>query len=136
MYFTNLYIGKLRNIDLYKKNISKGYFAHFILLLDGEATMEFWLLTFGWATIFIDPALSSIRAVRVFRQMYYTQLFNADEASLMSRLDVLDTIEKPLRDEQRWFNFTYACQLCLLYMDRLGSEVFSKKSRGNSNAIE
>jgi len=86
-------------------------------LFDGEVNLELLCLVFGWATIFENRGLSALRCVRVFRLMWYFELFpNETEEDY-------DPNEHP-------FSIRRACQLCLLYLERLGTEVTTAASRG------
>jgi len=86
-------------------------------LFDGEVFLELCLLIFGWATIFNDPGLSVLRCFRVFRLMWYLELYPAK-------------FEKDYDPAEHFFSLRRACQLCLLYLERLGSETVSAASRG------
>jgi len=86
-------------------------------MCDGEVFLELGFLIIGWCCLFVAPGLAAIRCFRVFRLMWYFELFPFTEP-------------EDYDPSEHLFSFRKASQLCLLYMERLGTEIVTSKSRG------
>lgn len=87
--------------------------------LDGEVIMELAFLIIGWACIFESPGVAALRCFRVFRFLWYFELFSEEV--------IYEEGEGP---EDRWFSVTRSSQLSLEYLEKLAIEVSSAASRG------
>lgn len=93
------------------------YFEKITEVFDGEVVLELVCLLIGWVCITQSPGLAAIRCFRVLRYFWYFELIITENAP---DYDPAEHIFSP----------TKAVQLCLLYMEALGAEFFSAKSRG------
>jgi hypothetical protein len=85
-------------------------------LFDAEVKLEFVTLCIGWLFINSFPGIAALRCFRVIRLLWYFELFQPEP-------DNVDPAEK-------WFSLISASKLCLLYVERLGQELFSAASKG------
>jgi hypothetical protein len=92
-------------------------FQIFKAMLGGEVILDAMCLTFGWVTIFNTPGLAALRCLRVFRLLWYFELFP----------DVKDSNFDP---STAFFSLRKASQLCLIYMTRIAEEIFTQQSKG------
>jgi len=74
-------------------------------------------LIIGWCCIFVAPGLAALRCFRVFRLLWYFELFP-------------HTHPNDYDPSEHIFSFRKASQLCLMYIERLGTEITTSKSRG------
>eukprot|EP01040_Poterioochromonas_malhamensis_P010087 gene10087-10965_t len=88
-----------------------------VAICQGEVLLDAFCLVFGWCTIFQNPGLAALRCLRVFRLLWYYELFP----------DMKDVNFDPA---QAVFSFRKASQLCLLYMKGVAQEIFTQKSKG------
>ena len=62
-------------------------------------------------------AVAALRCFRILRYLWYFELFAHEDT------------DEP---EKEWFSMIKACQLCLFYLEQLGVEFLSKKSKGGA----
>eukprot|EP01040_Poterioochromonas_malhamensis_P015196 gene15197-16966_t len=93
-----------------------------VAICQGEVLLDAFCLLFGWCTIFSNPGLAALRCLRVFRLLWYYELFP----------DMKDVNFDPA---QAVFSFRKASQLCLLYMKGVAQEIFTQKSKGGMVVI-
>jgi hypothetical protein len=92
-------------------------FQIFKAMIGGEVILDAMCITFGWCTIFRKPGLAALRCLRVFRLLWYFELFP----------DIKDANFDP---STAIFSLRKASQLCLIYMTRIAEEIFTQQSKG------
>lgn len=92
-------------------------FQIFLAMIEGEVLLDFFCLVFGWATIFVNPGLAALRCLRVFRFLFYFELFPYYKKADFDPSTALFSIRK-------------ASQLCLVYLKRIAQELFTQESKG------
>jgi hypothetical protein len=85
---------------------------------DSEVVIEVICLLIGWTCIFEAPGIAALRCFRVFRLLWYFELFAHEHNE-----DEYDPTEHPL-------TISKACQLCLEYLEKVGVELFTEASKG------
>jgi len=96
----------------------KTLFAKFVDMFDGEVVLELLCLIWGWVFLYDYPGVAALRCIRVFRLLWYFELFLGD-----SDLDVAalaHTYYSPVR----------AVDLSLEYIEKLGNEFLTEKTGG------
>jgi len=76
-----------------------------------EVWIEIICFVLGWALIFEDPAVASLRCFRIFRFVWYSEFYRAKKGS-------------PL------FPLTFFCHVVLQYLEKIGKELFTTSSKG------
>jgi len=76
-----------------------------------EVWIEIVCLTLGWALIFEDPGMASLRCFRIFRFVWYSEFYRAEKGS-------------------PFFVVTFFCHVVLTYLERVGRELFTTSSKG------
>eukprot|EP01119_Soliformovum_irregulare_P002208 TRINITY_DN12496_c0_g1_i1.p1 TRINITY_DN12496_c0_g1~~TRINITY_DN12496_c0_g1_i1.p1 ORF type:complete len:356 (-),score=62.64 TRINITY_DN12496_c0_g1_i1:25-1092(-) len=76
-----------------------------------EVWIEIICLLVGWAFIFEDPALASLRCFRIFRFFWYSEFYRAQRGS-------------------PFYALTFFCHMVLQYLERIGRELFTTSSKG------
>lgn len=74
-------------------------------------------ISIGWIFLFMHPGLAALRCFRVFRMLWYFEMICDDKP------DDYDPSE-------HFFSISQSCQICLVYLERLGQELFTAKSKG------
>lgn len=88
--------------------------------VDGESGIEVGSIILGW--VFISNGrygLACLRCLRVFRLLWYFELIPHER-------------EDNYEPEEHMFSVSKSATLCILYLERLGLEFFSEKSRGGA----
>jgi len=86
-------------------------FTRFRSAFLGEVLLEVFAFAIGWGLIFTSPGMAALRIVRVYRFVWYTEFYKAKKGS-------------PL------FAFTFYSHLVLEYLESIGAEIFTLKSKG------
>jgi len=86
-------------------------FSRFRSALLGEVLLEIVCLTIGWALIFEEPAMASLRCFRIFRFVWYIEFYRAKKDSF-------------------FYPVIRVFHLIIQYLEQLGSELFSYSSKG------
>lgn len=86
-------------------------------VIDGEVVLELICIGIGWACFHHAPGLAALRCFRVLRYLWYLELF-------------IPELPDGYDPEEHFFSLVKAVQLCLQYMEALGAEILSEKSRG------
>jgi len=76
-----------------------------------EVWIEVVCLILGWALIFENPAMASLRCFRVFRFVWYSEFYRAEKGSIL-------------------FPLTFLCHVVLQYLEKIGEELFTTTSKG------
>jgi len=87
--------------------------------MDGEVFLEISCLLFGWGSIFMNPGLAVLRSFRFFRYMWYFELVAVDK-----------TEDPDYEPEEHFISLGHAANLVLFYIEQLGAEFLTEKSRG------
>ena len=104
---------RFRNMYMNKNFLQKCY-----LVIDVEIFVELFFGVIGWLFIFTPySGISALRCFRIFRYMWYFELLEHE----------VDADYKP---EDHFFSLTHATQLCLFYLEQVGLEFFTQKSKG------
>lgn len=104
--------------DLYSQSV---HFArHLRECFDGQVLYEFCFLVFGWsANIQKSPGIAALRCFRIFRLFWYSELYLAE-----TQYKAGD------RPENHPVNPVRQLQLCLNYLGKIATELFSAASKG------
>lgn len=78
---------------------------------DGEVFTELLLLGIGWICIYQIPGLGVLRCLRVFRYLWYIEIFDIRRGSI-------------------FFGISHASRLCIVYLEKLYEELFTSRSKG------
>ena len=89
----------------------------YMSMFDGEVILECVCLVFGWAFLFPYPGIAALRCFRVFRLMWYFELYEEELP------DDYNPVDHP-------FSLTFAAHQCLEYLEKLGTELVTADSRG------
>lgn len=101
--------------SMYYENTEKLSFFEMVRdIVEGENMLDALSLLYGWCTIFTNPGLAALRCIRVFRLLWYFELFP----------------EVKMRWNSGMFSLRKASRLCLLYMKGIGMEFFTEHSKG------
>ena len=65
----------------------------------------------------IFTGIAAFRCFRILRYLWYFELFASEPSDA---------------PDEEWFSMIKACQLCLFYIEQLGHEFLSKKSKGGA----
>jgi hypothetical protein len=87
-----------------------------LAIFETEVILDAVCLIFGWCTIFTYPGLAALRCLRVFRMLFYFELFRENRPSEGA--------------SHKLFSLQKASQLCLVYMKKIVQEVFTQESKG------
>jgi len=79
----------------------------------GETWLEFLALLWGWIFIFWYREIAVFRVVRIFRFVWYLEMYTADKNS-------------------PFYVFLYISHIILQYLERIGQELFTTKSQGGN----
>lgn len=86
--------------------------------ITGEIVFEAFFLIIGWIFILLNsPGYASLRCFRIFRYLWFMKQLTVNDDSE----DVKNS--KPL-------SLVRACQICLEFLERLGLETFTDRSKG------
>lgn len=89
-----------------------------ILSLFGpDVVFEASCLAFGWAALFVRPGLAALRCVRLFRFFSYVHLYGGGETVINM-------------DMRQLFGLRQAISWAIVYLERIGRELFSGNSLG------
>lgn len=86
-------------------------------MCEGETKTELITLALGWVLLYDTPGVAALRCFRVFRFLWYFELFVRE----------LPEDYDPAED---FFSPTKAGQLCVQYIEGMSNEIFSAKSNG------
>lgn len=87
------------------------------LIFSREVIGEIICILIGWALIFTYPAVAALRCFRIFRLLWY---LSHDPK----------TREADYKPEEHWVSIRQTCNICVNYLQNLGEELFSARSRG------
>jgi len=76
-----------------------------------EVWIEIFSFAIGWGLIFQDPAIACLRCFRIFRFVWYSELYRARKGSI-------------------FYPLTFFCHVVLQYLEKIGAELFTTKSKG------
>jgi hypothetical protein len=88
----------------------------FLAIFETEVILDAVCIIFGWCTIFTYPGLAALRCFRLFRMLFYFELFRESRPSEGG--------------SNKLFSLQKASQLCLVYMKKIVQEVFTQESKG------
>lgn len=116
-------IGEVRSLEIVVK------------LLSPDVVFEVACIGFGWATLFITPGLAALRCVRVFRCLWYLNIYREVQTGKQhlndDRSDTQNsTYFNNIDFEVYFFGVLRALQLCRYFLERLAIEIFTVHSRG------
>ena len=98
--------------------MNKSYLEKCYLVIDVEVFVELFFGAIGWLFIFTPySGISALRCFRIFRYMWYFELLEHE-------------VDEDYNAEDHFFSFTHAAQLCLFYLEQVGLEFFTQKSKG------
>lgn len=86
-------------------------------LFGPDVVFEASCLAFGWATLFVRPGLAALRCLRLFRFFSYSHLYGGGETLI--NMDV-----------RQLFGLRQAISWAIVYLERIGRELFSGNSLG------
>ena len=86
-----------------------------ILLYDGEVLFETACLILGWIFIFNNPGIATLRCMRIFRMLWFFELGEH---------------LKYRNPEDHWVSISNICYICVQYLEGIGAEIFTAKSKG------
>ena len=90
-----------------------------ISCFDGEAVLEGTCLLLGWILFTaLEPGIAAVRCFRILRYIWYFELLTKS-----------DKVKKTPPAE-RFVNIFEVAHLCLKYLERIGIEIFTAKSKG------
>ena len=92
-----------------------GWLQKLRILSDGESIFETACLTLGWIFLWSNPGIAALRCMRIFRMLWFFELGEHKK------------IERP---EDRWVSISNSCYICVQYLEGIGSEIFTAKSKG------
>lgn len=90
-------------------------------LVVGEAAMELCCLAWGWVFIEYSPGIATLRCARTITFLWWTEFF---------------AVKQPKEDPRRSFmNIFTISKLGVLYLNAMGTEIFTAKSRGSMGVV-
>ena len=99
------------------ENNKPSLFEKFSDMFDGEVLFELICLTFGWVFLFTYPGIAALRCFRVFRLMWYFELYEEE-------------LPEDYNPAKYPFSPMFAAHQCLEYLEKLAVEALTAKSRG------
>ena len=100
-----------------KEDVKVNELEKYISMFDGEVILECVCLIFGWVFLFTYPGIAALRCFRVFRLMWYFELYEEELP------EDYNPVDHP-------FSLTFAAHQCLEYLEKLGTELVTADSRG------
>ena len=86
-----------------------------IFMFDGETLFEFACLMLGWVFLWRNPGIAALRCMRIFRMLWFFELGEH---------------KKHERPEDHWVSISNSCYICVQYLEGIGTEIFTAKSKG------
>ena len=96
------------------------YFSKFIECFDMEVGLEIVCFTFGWSLIFYDSGLAAIRCARVFRFVWYVELYHDQK--------IYD--DPDYNPADHFIDFIRSFEICSQYLEKIYEEIYTAKSKG------
>ncbi len=106
----------VQHIDTKKFPNKESLWKRILTVLDVPVLCEFILLIVGIGSIWKSAGIAALRIIRPFRLLWYLPLFSSTAGDHEKALLI--------------FNPLTACHICLLYIERVMTEIFTAKSRG------
>ena len=116
LYFWTLH---LTAIHIKSTDIIITYYQKFKACYDGEVSLETICLIFGWSCIFLQPSIAAIRSIRILRYLWYVELYRQKRPE--------NELYIP---KNHLINPIVTSQLCINYLEQIGTELFTAKSKG------
>lgn len=92
------------------------FYEKLMMMIDIETKTELVCIILGWLLIFYDTGAAAIRCVRLFRFLWYIKRIVKEKP-------------KGYIPGENLFSLTKASEVCVDYLYRIGSELFTEKSR-------
>ena len=125
------FVGIFIVMSFYPKNVNRSLTGKFLDMFDGEVILEVFCLAWGWVFIFNYPGVAALRCVRVFRLLWYFELFIEFEDKDQEKGDEKD--DKSEDDNllaKQPYSPIRAINLSIEYIEKLGKELMSSSTGG------